>query len=184
MITSIIYYLSTNALAIVIYLTIIIIISFVLYFSIREVSLTKKSILIETTLANLNRKQQLSITAILIRTFMIIYATVSFLSNDIYLYIALAIMSDILFVILRPKRIIFEILNLASQIALIYIIHLMNNYRNQVNDDISVAIIQLLLIAFIVIYSLFFLIKDFEVIITKKKRSEESGRQKNKNRKS
>lgn len=168
MLVSILYSLSSNALPIIIYLLIIILISFILYFSISEISFNKKIIMFNTMFANFNRKKQLALTGILIRTFMVIYATVYFTSDKMIMYIIIAVLSDLIYVSLNLKKIFFEIPSMIGQIFLIYIIHLMNTYRDQVNDDISVSIIQVLLITFLAVYSLFFLIKDFESIISKK----------------
>ena len=168
MLTAVIYDLSKNALPVIVYMVIIIIGSFILYFSISEISFNKKIIMFDAMFANLDKKQKLAFTGILIRTFMIVYSTAGYNLDNYILYMTIAIMSDLLFIAFNLRKAFFEIPSIVAQIILIYIIHLMNQYREQVNNDISVAIIQVLLITFLVVYSLFFLIRDFEGIISKK----------------
>ena len=182
MLQSIMYYISINALPIILYLVLIILISFILYFSIREVNLNKKMIMFDTMFANLSKKQMLGVTGILIRAFMIIYSTLHHSSNEIIIYIIMAVISDIIFISTNVRKIFLEIPNITAQIALIYIINLIDNYTEQVNDDPSIKIIKILLTIFLIIYAVFFVVKDFESIINGKKKGKINERKKRKHK--
>lgn len=180
MLTSILYTVSTNALPMIIYLIVVIIISFVLYFSMEYINIDRKIIMFNTMFANLDRKKLLSVTGILVRTFMVIYSTFNYASNDILAFYIMIALSDLIFIGLNLRRVFFEVPNISAQIALIYVIGLIGNYRTQVNDDVTAKIIQFLIMSFVIIYSLVFLVNDFETIISKPERKNKREQKTNK----
>lgn len=182
MLQSIMYYISVNALPIIVYLILVILISFILYYSIRHVNLNKKMIMFDTMFANLSKRQMLAVTGILIRTFMIIYSSLHYSSSEVMVFIIMAVLSDIIFIAMNIRRIFLEIPNITAQVALIYIVNLIDNYREQVNDDASVKIIQMLLTVFLIIYSVFFAVKDFESIINVEKKGQMNENKKRKHK--
>ena len=178
MLTSILYTVSTNALPVIIYFVVVIIISFILYFSMEYININKKIVMFNTMFANLEKRKLLAVTGILARTFMIIYSTINYGSSDIMAFYIMIILSDLIFIGVNLGRIFFEIPNISAQIALIYVIGLIGNYRNQVSDDITAKIIQLLIMSFVIVYSLVFLVNDFETIISKQERKKNSEKKK------
>jgi len=165
MLSSVLYMVSTNAMPIVLYFLVVLIISFVLYFSMENINIDKKIIMFDTTFANLKREKLIAVTGLLARAFMTVYATFNYSSENIMTYYIMIILSDLIFVVFNIRRIFFEIPSITAQIAIIYVIELIGNYRTQVNEDATASIIQGLLMSFVIIYSIVVMVKDFETII-------------------
>ncbi len=167
MIQTIMYNVSKSAIPMLIYLGIIVFTGFLINFSTKKFDIHKKTVMFGGMLVKLHRRQIISITAVMIRTFLIIYASINFKEN-LVLYFTMIIMADIVYIFMNPKKIVFEIINTSAQGILIYIISLLSTYRVEISDELYVKLMQTLLIIFIIVYAIYFLFKNFEEIISKK----------------
>lgn len=102
---------------------------------------------------------------------MIAYTAVNFTNDNFILYYMTIIMSSLLYAILEPKKAVFEIVNTAAQIIILYIIMQVQNYRIDMNNQNQfVFLLQLLLIIFIMTYAFVCFMRDLSVIIEREKK--------------
>ena len=70
--------------------------------------------------------------------------------------------------ICKPSKILFELVNITAQIVLIYFTNVLKTYRIQVGNGQYIEQIIIILIGIVIIYSVYFFLKNFEDLISKK----------------
>jgi hypothetical protein len=105
---------------------------------------------------------------------MIIY-TLCTVQENIVLNIIMIILADLVYMIMVPSKIIFETINIAAQVVLIYFISVMRTYSIEVGQEMYVQQVMIVVSIFVGIYSIYFALKNFEELITeyKKRKSKE-----------
>ena len=97
---------------------------------------------------------------------MIIYTSLIY-RNDITEFLILIFFADIVYMILKPKKIIFELINITTQTILIYFTNVLKTYRIEVSNEMFVEQIIIILIGISVMYSIYFFLRNFEELIDK-----------------
>lgn len=77
--------------------------------------------------------------------------------------------AGIIYMILMPKKAIFEIINIIAQGILLYFIRIIHQYRIEISNENYVLQVEIALTLFLVIYAGYFLLKNIEDIITQTK---------------
>lgn len=171
MLSSVLYYASIIIMPTMVYLLVIIFVAAVVWISMKKIDVTSEATMIGTLFASLNKKDFTKLAAVSIRTFMIAYTAVNFTNDNFILYYMTIIMSSLLYAILEPKKAVFEIVNTAAQIVILYIIMQVQNYRIDMNNQNQfVFLLQLLLIIFIMTYAFVCFMRDLSVIIEREKK--------------
>lgn len=165
----ILYNISKNLIPISICLALVLFIGVVIYIFTRKFDIHKKTIRYFGLLTGLNNRQIIVLSSIFIRTFMIIY-TVCVYKSSILDYIVMILLIDIVYMILVPRKIIFETINITAQLILVYFINMLKTYRIEVSNEMYVEQIIIILSSFMIFYSVYFLLKNFEELITEKRR--------------
>ena len=70
--------------------------------------------------------------------------------------------------ICKPSKILFELVNITAQIVLIYFTNVLKTYRIQEGHGQYIEQIIIILIGIVIIYSVYFFLKNFEDLISKK----------------
>ena len=167
MLSSVLYYASIIIMPTMVYLLVIIFVAAVVWISMKKIDVTSEA----TMIGSLNKKDFTKLAAVSIRTFMIAYTAVNFTNDNFILYYMTIIMSSLLYAILEPKKAVFEIVNTAAQIIILYIIMQVQNYRIDMNNQNQfVFLLQLLLIIFIMTYAFVCFMRDLSVIIEREKK--------------
>ena len=165
----ILYNISKNLIPVSIFLAFIFIVGLAIYIFTRKFDIHKKTIRYFGLLTGLNNRQIIVLASIIIRTFMLIY-TVCIYKSSILDYMVMILLIDIVYMILVPKKIIFETINITAQLILVYFINMLKTYRIEVSSEMYVEQIIIILSSFIIFYSVYFLLKNFEELITEKRR--------------
>ena len=166
----IIYNINSNLIELAVVLGIILLIGIVIYILTYKFDIHKKRMMYLGLLTGLNSRQVLSFCAILIRLCCIIYTACTY-SEFIILSLAIIIVVDIVYMILNPKKIIFETLNISAQVIFLYFINVIKDYHIQVSTEKYVGSIIVILIIFIILYAIYFFLKGFESLVIKKERN-------------
>lgn len=165
----ILYNISKNLIPISICLALVLFLGVVIYIFTKKFDIHKKTIHYFGLLTGLNNRQIIVLSSIIIRTFMLIY-TVCIYKSSILDYMVMILLIDIVYMILVPRKIIFETINITAQLILVYFINMLKTYRIEVSNEMYVEQIIILLSSFIIFYSVYFLLKNFEELITEKRR--------------
>ena len=169
MLDTILYELSKVAWVLPIFLGIILLLSFIMYLVTKKFNIHKKSVILSGMFMGLSNKQIIMIISILIRTFLVIF-TACVYSKNILLYLLMIAISSIIFAILNYKKAILEIVSTVAQIIALYLINILTSYMIEESNDPYVLVIKICLIVFLIVYAIYFFLKNFEDIITNHKR--------------
>ena len=120
----------------------------------------------------INNRQIISLATIFIKTFFVIYCAVVY-SKNIWIYLYIIALVSVIYIILNLRSIIFETFSTGAQLFLLYLINILSNYMIEVSNLPYLQLIKLGLISIIIIYSSYFLIKNFEDVILKYKKKKE-----------
>lgn len=143
-------------------------IGFFLYHLTKKFNIHKKSTRYLGLLTGINKKQIIELSAILIRTILVIYAVLDH-RKSIEAILVMVITSEIIYIILAPKKFIFEIINIAAQSTIIYFTEIIHNYRIEISNENYILQVEIALTIFIISYAIYFFLKNIEDIIKPKK---------------
>lgn len=122
--------------------------------------------------------QIVSVGLILIRLFYIIYM-VCIANENILVGLSLIVVTDIIYIIFNPRKIIFEPINISAQIILIYFIHILRNYQGEISNQNNMQYIVIALSTFVIIYAIYCFLKGFEDILKKGRKKKNEKRSNN-----
>ncbi len=163
------YSIGTAIKPIAIFLIVILTLGIFIYLTTRKFDIHKKAIRYAGLLTGLTNKQILILSAIIIRTFMIIYTACTY-EKDIFIYLVMIIIVAIIYIAFVPKKILFESINIIAQVIILYFINILKMYKIEVSDQMYINQVILVLVGFIIVYSIYFLLKNFESLIKHKKK--------------
>lgn len=169
MLDTILYELSKVAWVLPIFLGIILLLSFIIYLITKKFDIHRKSVMVCGMFMGLSNKQIIMIISIFIRTFLVIF-TACVYSKNILLYLLMIAISSIVFAILNYRKAILEIVSTGAQIVALYLINILTSYMIEESNDTYVLVIKICLIVFLIVYAMYFFLKNFEDIITNHKR--------------
>lgn len=169
MLDTILYELSKVAWVLPIFLGIILLLSFIMYLVTKKFNIHKKSVILSGMFMGLSNKQIIMIISIFIRTFLVIFTACVYTKN-ILLYLLMIAISSIIFAILNYKKAILEIVSTIAQIIALYLINILTSYMIEESNDPYVLVIKICLIIFLIVYAIYFFLKNLEDIITNHKR--------------
>ena len=164
-----IYSISNHFTQLIVFLGFVLLLGIIIYIMTGKFDIHKKTSMYCGLLTGLNKKQILALCVILIRTFCIIYA-VTIYSKNIGLSLVTIFLIDCIFILLSPKKILFEGINIIAQLIFIYLINVLKTYTLEISNDMHVEQISIVLSAFMIIYTVYFFLKNFEEIIRKKEK--------------
>ena len=135
--------------------------------------ITKKRTMYLGLFIGMKDTKLITVSLLLIRLFYIIYAVI--IANQNILNVLLVIIiTDIIYIILNPRKILFEPINVSAQIILIYFIHVLRSYPVDIANQRNLQYIVIFLSVFVVIYAIYCFLKGFEDILIRRKRRKES----------
>lgn len=162
-----IYNINLNIKELAIFLGFMLVMAIIIYILIRKFDIHKKTSGYLGLLSGLNNIQTLTLCTITIRTFCVIYSACVY-SEVILLSLAIILVVDIIYIILNPKKIIFESINIIAQITFLYFINVLRNYQIEISSEMFIGQIIIILTVFIILYAIYFFLKGFEDLIRKK----------------
>lgn len=169
MIEETIYSISSHFVQLIVFLGFILLLGIILYMITEKFDIHKKSIRYCGLLTGLNKKQILTLCIIIIRTFCIIYAVTVYTKN-MGLNLVTILLVDGIFILLMPKKVLFEGINIVAQLIFIYLINVLKTYTLEISNDMYVGQISIILSAFMIIYTIYFFLKNFEETIRRKEK--------------
>ena len=161
-----IYNINLNINELAIFLGFMLLVAIIIFVLLQKFDIHKKKIAYIGLLSGLNNFQILTLCTITIRLFCIVYSAVSY-TDVILLSLAIILVVDIIYILLNPKKVIFETINIFAQIILIYFINVLKNYQIEVSNEMFVSQVIIVITVFIILYAIYFFLKAFEDLIRK-----------------
>ncbi len=84
--------------------------------------------------------------------------------------IVMIITAGIIYVILTPRKAIFETINIIAQSTIIYFVDILHGYRVEISNENYILQVEIALMMFVTLYAMYFFLKNVEDIIKPKKR--------------
>ena len=159
-----IYNINLNIKELSIFLGFMLLVAILIYVMLSKFDIHKKRIAYIGLLTGLNNYQILTLCAITIRLFCIIYSAVTY-TDVILLSLAIILVVDVIYILLNIKKIVFETINTVAQIIFIYFINILKSYQIEVSNEMYVSQVIIVLIVFIILYTIYFFLKGFEDLI-------------------
>ena len=159
-----IYNINLNIKELSIFLGFMLLIAILMYAMLSKFDIHKKRIAYIGLLTGLNNYQILTLCAITIRLFCIIYSAVTY-TDVILLSLAIILVVEVIYILLNIKKIVFETINTVAQIIFIYFINILKSYQIEVSNEMYVSQVIIVLIVFIILYAIYFFFIWFEDLI-------------------
>lgn len=165
MLELILYNLGLSWKLLVVYLITLFVLGCIWFFAINKFNLRDGKIKMYGLLLGIDNTGAFMLSLHIVRAFLIIYYSI-FPSENIEFTLALIAIASIIYIVFDMRNILFEIFNTVSLIVVIYFINSLNTYMLEVENSLSVNIIKIALILFTLMYTIYYLLKNFENITT------------------
>lgn len=169
MLQEIIYSINLNLNQILIFFATILFIGILMIILMQKFDIHKKRMMYIGLFTGMKNNQIIALSAIFIRLFSIIYLACVYTEN-IQLSLAIILVADIIYIVLNPRKIIIESINIIAQSALLYLINRLKEYQMVEGAQMHIEQIIIILTIFIIIYAIYFFLKGVEDIIKKKEK--------------
>ncbi len=161
-----IYNINLNLKELAIFLGFMLLVAIVVYAMLQKFDIHKKRVAYIGLLTGFNNYQILTLCTITARLFCIIYTAVTY-TDVILLSLAIILVVNIAYIVLNPKKIIFEVINIFAQIIFLYFINVLKSYQLEVSNEMYISQVIIVLTVFIILYAIYFFLKSFEDLIKK-----------------
>lgn len=152
-----------------IYIIVVFIIGICLYLYIRNAKIDKLNLKLHGLLMGFKSYDIFIFSLIVIRTYLIIASVVTY-AADVYLYLTMIFIVSFIYIICNIRKALFESISIILQMIVIYLINIIKTYTIEISNDLYVQIVETVLVVFMLIYSLFFFLKNFEDLVEKNKK--------------
>lgn len=171
MLEIVLYQLSKISNILLLFLVIIILSFLVLYFITKKSKISQNDIKIYGMFVDLRSRDIIMLSAITIRTFLMIVCSCKYI-KEIIIYLLMIMIASLVYIIFKfsLKSAVFETINMIAQIFSIYLINILSGYLIEVENDIYVNAIKIFLMIFIIMYAIYSFLRNFEEIITRNKK--------------
>ena len=167
----ILYYIKESRMLLLTYLILIFFIAVIGFFYMRNFSQEKKSkIIFYGLLLQMNNIDIIKISTIIIKTFIMIYAISITKPIVVFLCMIMTGILSLLYILIFIKRAIYEIICTCMQIAIIYLINIINNYRVETENNLLVLLAKIVLIIFALMFTTYIFFKEIDVITRDRER--------------
>lgn len=161
-----IYNMNLNMKELAIFLGFMLVVGIILYLLMQKFDIQKKRSIYLGLLLGFSNYQIIVLCIITIRLFCIIYSACTY-TDVILLSLAIVLVVEVAYIILNPKKIIFETINCIAQIIFLYFLNVLRNYQIEVSREMFISQVIIVLTIFIILYAIYFFLKGFEDLIKK-----------------
>lgn len=145
---------------------------YVFFFITKNENTINKHIKLYGLLINLRNIDVLVLSIGILKLLVTIYCACN-ISKDIFGFIAIIIMLEILFILYNYRRVIFEVISNVGIIVILYFINILQTYELEVETNKYVMLIRITLIVFTVLYAIYIFIANLDDIVKKNKNRKE-----------
>lgn len=129
---------------------------------------SEKDMKLHGMFVGMNKRSIAMLSAITLRAFLIIFS-VCIYNKNIIIYLFMIVVISLLYIILRfdIKGFVFEVINTMAQLAAIYFVSVLKEYIFEINNEYIIIVIKNFLIIFIVMYTIYSYLRNFEDLISR-----------------
>jgi len=161
----ILYYIKESRMLLLSFLILIFVIATLSFFYMRNFNQEKKSkVIFYGLLLQMNNIDIIKTSTIIMRTFIMVYATLITKQNEIFMCIIMMGILSLIYSIFSIKRSIYEIVSTGMQVAIIYLINIVNNYKVEIENNLLIFMSKTVLIIFALMFTTYIFFKEVDNI--------------------
>ena len=162
----VLYYIKESSSLLISFLILIFILGIIMYLSIRKFRQgSKVKVGTYGLFLGLKNIDIVKLSIIISKTFLAVYSTMITDKVMVYISILMLIILTFIYIILSPKKLVYETVYTFMEIVLIYFIFTINNYMVEVEFSIIILMIKICLIIFVLVMSTYLLLKNFNNLV-------------------
>lgn len=161
----VLYYIEESRYLLISFLVLMFVLGLLAYIAIKNFKQDKKSkIFVYGLFLRMNDIDALKLSTVVAKTFLAFYATI--VTNELTMWLCLCMIaiSTIIYLIFSIKRIVPQVVYTAMQMAMIYLIYIINNYIMEIEYSYVIFGIIVCLIIFELILSTYLFFRDVNII--------------------
>ena len=113
---------------------------------------------------HMNTVDVLKMSSMLVKSFLAIYATIAIEQEKIFISLIIMFLLTMLYIVLAPKRFVYEIVTTAVNAGFIYFIYLINNYSIEVENSLIILMINISFILFVLVFTTYLFFREIDII--------------------
>ena len=185
----ILYYIMKNSSLIISFLIFMLVFGILFFLYIRKFNQNKKKkVIIYGLFLQMKNLDILKISTLLIKFFVVIFAI--FINDNIVLFTCFMIIAilSIMYIVLFFRRVFHEIICTIIQIAILYVIFIVNTYAIEIENSLMIMFILSFMIIFEIFFTAYLFFKEIDIIsrrrlekVNLQERNENNGQSKQEN---
>lgn len=161
----VLYYIKESKDLLISFLVLMFFLGVVFFFAISNFRQDKKNkIIFYGLFLKMNNVDILKMSTILIKAFLVIYASIVTKESQVYISISMMVIVTLIYIVCSPKKIIYESIITAVQTMIVYFIYLVNNYSVEVENTFVILIIKIFLIVFVLMFTTYLFFREIDII--------------------
>lgn len=162
----ILYYIKISAGLLISFLVLIFILGTFAYLSMRNFKQTSKfKVAFYGLFLGFKNIDIIRLSAVVIRTFIICYATAIVTQERIFICISMVGILSLIYIFLTPKKFVYSLVSSLMQMVMIYFIYIIGDYMNEIEFSYPMLGIKITLIVFTLILSIYLFLRDLNDIV-------------------
>lgn len=161
----VLYYIMECKDLVISFLIFMFVIAVICYFAIRNFDQTKRhKIIIYGLFSKMNTIDCLKISIVFIKTFIVFYSMLSLENTIIVVSIFMILILTVLYMILAPRRLFYELITMLFLTSIIYFIYTLDSYTNIIENTTQLLLIKISLIILLFLLSGYLFFREIYII--------------------
>ena len=162
----VLYYIMQSGSLLLSFLILIFVIGLFAYIAMRNFRQSSKfKVMFYGLFLGLKNIDIIKLSLVIMKTFLVFYTTMITNEDMVFISIIMVIIISIIYIILSPKKIVYETTSTFMQVAMLYFIYIINNYTVEVEDTYVIFMIRVSLIVFVMILATYFLLRNIDNVV-------------------
>lgn len=143
----ILYYITENGMALIFCLVLMFVLEILIYIYILKFNpQSKMKVFVYGIFLGSNNMDIVKLSLLMIKSIVVMSAGIIMYSSGTYIAIWMFVLTSVIFLILIPRWIIYQIVYILIQVSLIYLIYTITRYTNEVDSSNLVIMLKIILI--------------------------------------
>lgn len=105
------------------------------------------------------------LSIVIIRIFLVFYSVMITAREKVFICLIMIGLLSLLYIILSPKKIVYEIVSTLMEIVMIYFVYIINSYMVDIEYAPEILMIKVCLIVFTILLSTYFLLRNIGDVV-------------------
>ena len=162
----VLYYIKESASLLLSFLILIFVLGFFTYLAIKNFRQDSKlKVSFYGLFLGLKNIDIFKLSIVIIKMFLVFYALIITIKEIVFICLIMIIILSLIYILLAPKRIVYEMVSSLMQVVMVYFVNIINNYMADIDYSTIIFIIKICLIVFTILLSTYFFLRDIGDIV-------------------